>query len=136
VQFSNITVFETGSMQKLFVEIYAQLNEVSENVVEPARRLNEIGEGAEGLRARQYLELVEVCLAAVVRQLQAIGESEDPQELLTRQAELATEWKEAVQAMAHEMRERQVDATPALAPSREAGISKSSSAVTRHTPCS
>ena len=99
-------------MQKIFVEIYKQLNEVNENIVEPARRLTEIANQGQVRLAQQHLGLVEKCLNITVRQLCSLAESTDVQELVSRQAELAAQWNAEIDALASRLRkERDQDDT-------------------------
>ena len=87
-------------MQHLFVEIYRQLNEVNENVVQPARRLTEIANAGQVRLAKQHLGLVEKCLTMTVQQLGSLAESADAQELLSTQAEIAAQWNAEIGALA------------------------------------
>ncbi len=86
-------------MEKLFVEIYRQLNELNENVIQPASQLREIAHTNEGRLIEQHLALVEACLEAIIRQLRALGEANDMSELVNRQATLATEWRDKILAL-------------------------------------
>lgn len=86
-------------MEKLFVQIYTQLNELNENVLQPAYRLKEIAHTTEGKLIEQHLALVEACLEAVIRQLKALGEANDISELVDRQATLAAKWRDELLAL-------------------------------------
>lgn len=85
-------------MEKLFVEIYTQLNELNENVIQPAYRLREIAHPSEGKPLEQHLALVEACLQAIIRQLRALGETNDINELVDRQVTLASTWRDELLA--------------------------------------
>jgi hypothetical protein len=90
-------------MQKIFVEIYKQLNEVNENIVEPARRLTEIANQGQVRLVQQHLGLVEKCLNMTARQLRSLAESTDVQELVSRQAELAAQWNAEIDSLARRL---------------------------------
>jgi hypothetical protein len=85
-------------VEKLFVQIYTQLNELNENVLQPAYRLKEIASTSEARVIEQHLALVEACLKAVIRQLKALGEANDIDELVDRQAALAAKWRDELLA--------------------------------------
>ncbi|MGF1614767.1 MAG: phasin family protein [Gammaproteobacteria bacterium] len=87
-------------MEKLFVQIYTQLNELNENVIQPAYRLKEIAQSTEGKLIEQHLALIEACLGAIIRQLKALSEADDTWELLDRQATLAASWRDELVALA------------------------------------
>lgn len=86
-------------MEKLFIQIYTQLNELNENVIQPAHRLREIAHTSEGRLIEEHLALVEASLEAVIRQLKALGEANDISELVDRQAALAANWRDEVLAL-------------------------------------
>ena len=92
-------------MEKLFVQIYTQLNELNENVLQPAYRLKEIAHTTEGRLIEQHLALVETCLEAVIRQLKALGEANEIRELVDRQATLAAKWRDEVLALGRSMQQ-------------------------------
>ena len=96
-------------MQHLFVEIYKQLNEVNENIVEPARRLTEIANAGQARLAKQHLGLVEKCLTMTVQQLCSLAESADAQELLSRQAEIAAQWNAEIGSLANGLLSERAD---------------------------
>nr|MBS0019060.1 phasin family protein [Gammaproteobacteria bacterium] len=98
-------------MEKLFVEVYTQINELNENVIQPAYRLKEIAHMSEGKLIEQHLALVEACLEVVIRQLKALGESNDIGELVDRQATLAASWRDEVLALGHAMQQTSEQAT-------------------------
>jgi hypothetical protein len=98
-------------VEKLFVQVYTQLNELNENVVQPAYRLKEIVHMSEGRLIEQHLDLVEACLETVIRQLKALGESNDINELVDRQATLAAKWRDEVLALGHAMQQSSKQAT-------------------------
>jgi len=86
-------------VEKLFVEIYAQLNDLNENVLQPANRLKEIARTPERRSIEQQLALVKACLETIIRQLRALSEGDDASELADRQAMLATKWHDEVLAL-------------------------------------
>jgi hypothetical protein len=92
-------------VDKLFVQIYTQLNELNENVIQPAYRLKEITHTTEGKLIEQHLALIEACLEAVIRQLKALGEANDVNELVDRQAILAAKWRDEVLALGRSMQQ-------------------------------
>lgn len=91
---------EGVSVEKLFVQIYTQLNELNENVIQPAYRLKELAQSTEGKLIEQHLTLIEACLGAIIRQLKALSEADDTCELLDRQATLAANWQDELVALA------------------------------------
>ena len=106
-------------MHPLFVEIYEQLNEVNENVVEPARHLSTVAETGQSTLARQHLAIVEMWLEAMAEQLQALGQSDDPVELLEREAALAETWRNRLLAMLPEVRGQRVSSSESRTPPPE-----------------
>lgn len=101
-------------MQNILSSHYEQVNQMNQSAVDTALRLSEVSARAVERLARQQLAAVEACMQAGVKQWRAVGEAKGPQDLVSRQAEVAAELGEQLITMAQEDIDIQVQAREEL----------------------
>lgn len=95
-------------MQQPITAPYANVGDMQKVFVEPALRLNEIAGRVQEQMLRNQVALMETVFGIGTRQLEAMAAATDPRDLVSRQAELASELGEKLVAAAREMMELQI----------------------------
>lgn len=86
-------------MENTFERVYEQVAEANQGFIQHAIRLEQLVTRTQSALVEQHIAFVESCLDTGAKQLQALAEARDPRDLLSRQAELATQLGERVVAL-------------------------------------
>lgn len=89
-------------MDQIYSDVLKNVSEVNKQAIESVLRLNRIAVRTQGLLARQQLSAMETYLDAGTRQLDLVGKTQDPQELVKLATEINVELGEKLMAVAQE----------------------------------